>query len=123
MRLAVMAAAGLCLAASAVAAVPGGMSVTQFLAKAHALQAQGAAAARSPDLKLLQTEMVRVAKAYRASPSGRPPQSCPPPPGKGHISAPELIGDLNAIPVARRGMSMDAAFTAIMKRRYPCRKR
>ena len=115
-----LAAAGLCLAA---ASLPGGMSVAQFLARAHAVQAQGAAAARSPDLKLLQNEMVRVAKAYRASPAGRPPQSCPPPPGKGHITAPELIGDLNAIPVAQRGMSMDAAFTAIMKRKYPCRKR
>lgn len=118
-----MAAAGLCLAASALAAVPGGMSVTQFLAKAHAIQALGPAAASSPDLKLLQAEMVRVARDYRASPAGRPPQSCPPPPGQGHMSAQDLLGELSKIPVAQRGISMDAAFTAIMKRRYPCGKR
>jgi len=123
MRVLTAAVLALCAVALPAAAIPGGMTVAQFLAKAQAVQAKGAAAANSPELKALQNEMVRVAKVYRASPAGRPPQSCPPPPGKGHMSAGELLGDLSHIPVAQRGMSMDAAFTAIMKRKYPCPKR
>lgn len=114
-----VAAAALCIVAIPAEA----MTVAAFLAKAKAVKARGMMAMGSADLKALQDEMVRVAKAYRASPASRPPQSCPPPPGQGKMSGPEFIAELEKIPVAQRGMSMDAAFAAIMKRKYPCRKR
>lgn len=113
-----MTAAVLCIAAVPASA----MTVAQFLAKAHAVQAKGMAAAGSAELKALQDEIMRVAKAYRASPASRPPQSCPPPPGQGKLNAQQLIAQLERIPPAQRGMSMDTAFAAIMKRSYPCKR-
>ena len=118
MRGLVIAAAALC-----VVAIPAeAMTVAQFLAKARAVQAKGMLAVGSADLKALQDEIMRVAKAYRASPASRPPQSCPPPPGQSKISAQQLMAELERIPVAQRGMSMDTAFAAIMKRHYPCKR-
>jgi hypothetical protein len=118
--LAVTAAAALCVAAVPVPAAP--MTVAQFLAKAKTVQARGMLAVGSADLKALQDEILRVARAYRASPASRPPQSCPPPPGKSKMTAQQLIAELERIPAAQRNMSMDAAFAAIMKRNYPCKR-
>jgi hypothetical protein len=102
------------------------MTVAEFLAKAHALQARGVFAMGSPDIKLLTDEMDGIRAAYRAdlaraAAAHRPPHSCPPPVGQSKMSSAEFIAELDRIPVAQRGMSMRTAFYAMMKRRYPCR--
>ncbi len=102
------------------------MSVAEFLAKANALKAKGFLAIGSPDIKLLKGEMEGVATAYRADivaarQAGRTPHSCPPPKGKANIGSKELLAEFEAIPAARRGMSVKAAFYAMMKKRYPCK--
>ncbi|MES2443644.1 MAG: hypothetical protein V4574_12505 [Pseudomonadota bacterium] len=116
-----LAAALLCAAVPAQA-----MTVAEFLAKAHALQARGLLAIGSPDIKLLQDEVEGIRTAYRAdlaraAAAHRPPHSCPPPQGQSRMSSSEFIAELERIPAARRGISMRTAFYAIMKRRYPCR--
>ncbi len=120
-RLFAVAAALCCVALPAEA-----MTVAQFLAKAHALQAQGVLALTSPDLKLLQDEMHGIADAYRhdvdaAKAAHRSPSSCPPLKGQAKLTSTELIGELERIPSAQRGMDLKPAFYAIMRRRYPCR--
>lgn len=102
------------------------MTVGEFLAKAHALQARGIFAMGSPDIKLLQNEMDAIRTAYRAdlaraAAAHRPPHSCPPPVGQSRMSSTEFIAELDRIPAAQRGMSMRTAFYAMMRRRYPCR--
>lgn len=117
-----LAAAGLCLAALPAQA----MTVAEFLARAHALQARGILAIGSPEIAALRDEMMRIADAYRndleaARAAHRPPQSCPPPRGQAKMSSQELIAELDKIPPAQRGMDLRVAFYAVMKRRYPCR--
>ena len=119
--MAVLAGAAMLLPVSAQA-----MSVAEFLAKANALKAKGFLALGSPDIKLLKGEMEGVAKAYRtdivaARQAGRTPHSCPPPKGKANIGSKELLAEFEAIPAAQRGMSVKAAFYAMMKKRYPCK--
>lgn len=102
------------------------MSVAQFLAKANALKAKGFLAIGSPDIKLLRAEVQSVADAYRADltaarKAGRTPHSCPPPKGKAALGAKDVMAEFNAIPPAKRGMSVKTAFYAMMKKRYPCR--
>jgi hypothetical protein len=101
------------------------MSVAEFLAKANALKAKGALALLSSDLGLLQKEMADISTVYRADlqaarAAGRAPHSCPPPKGQVKMDSSQLIAELEKIPPRQRGMSMKAAFYAIMKRRYPC---
>lgn len=109
------------------AAIPAeAMTVAEFLAKARALQRQGMAAAFSPDVALLRTEMRTIGEAYRADlqaarAAGRPPHSCPPAQRRGQIDRDAFIAELERIPEAqRRTTSMRDAFYGIMRRRYPC---
>jgi hypothetical protein len=102
------------------------MSVAQFLAKAKALQAQGALAILSPDAELLKREVASIRAAYTADlraarAAGKTPHSCPPETGKPRISPRQMLAELEKIPKAKRGMSMKAAVYAYMKREYPCR--
>lgn len=122
MKRLMLAAAALCLVATSAQA----MTVAEFLAKARALQAKGMMAVFSSDLKLLKKEMADISATYRgdlaaARAAGRPPHSCPPPKGQVKLGSNELLADLNKIPQAQRGMSMKAAFYAMMARRFPCR--
>ncbi|MDK2767722.1 hypothetical protein [Sphingomonas sp.] len=119
--LAVVASAALVLPASAQA-----MSVAEFLAKANALKAKGFLAIGSSDIKLLRTEVERASDAYRsdlasAKAAGRAPHSCPPPKGKAKIGSNELMAEFEAIPAAKRNMSVKTAFYAMMKKRFPCK--
>jgi len=102
------------------------MSVAQFLAKAKALQAQGALAMLSPDAELLKREVAAIRAAYTADlraarAAGRTPHSCPPETGKPKLTPKQMLAELEKIPPAKRGMSMKAAVYAYMKRTYPCR--
>lgn len=102
------------------------MTVAQFLAKAKALQAQGALAVLSPDAELLKREVAMIRAAYTADlraarAAGRTPHSCPPETGKPKLTPKQMLAELERIPKAQRGMSMKAAVYAYMKRTYPCR--
>lgn len=102
------------------------MSVAQFLAKAKALQAQGALAILSPDAELLKREVAAIRAAYTtdlraARAAGKTPHSCPPETGKPKLTPKQMLAELEKIPPAKRGMSMKAAVYAYMKRTYPCR--
>lgn len=102
------------------------MSVAQFLAKAKALQAQGALAILSPDAELLKREVAAIRASYTADlraarAAGKTPHSCPPETGKPKLSPRQMLAELEKIPPAKRGMSMKAAVYAYMKRTYPCR--
>jgi hypothetical protein len=120
-RIVIVAAALCCVAAPAQA-----MSVQEFLGKIDGLKAKGMMALISPDIGLLKGEMKQVTDAYRADlqaarAAGRAPHSCPPPKGKAKIGRDELIAEFRAIPPAQRGVSVKAAFYAMMKKRFPCR--
>ena len=119
-RLTIWAIAAGCLAAPAQA-----MTVAEFLGKVDRLKARGVLALGSSDIGLLKREMEGVTKAYRAdvdgaSAAGRPPHSCPPPRGQAKMTSSDLLAEFQKIPPAQRGMSVKAAFYAMMKRRYPC---
>ena len=122
MKRLILAAVLSCLVASGAQA----MTVAEFLAKAHALQAKGVLAAFSSDIGLLKNEMAGVSTAYRADlaaqrAAGAKPHSCPPPKGQVSMTSTDLIAEIEKIPAPQRGMSMKAAFYGIMQRRYPCR--
>jgi hypothetical protein len=90
------------------------MSVAQFLAKAKALQAQGALAILSPDVELLKREVASIRAAYTADlrtarAAGKTPHSCPPETGKPKITPRQMLAELKT------------AVYAYMKRTYPCR--
>jgi hypothetical protein len=116
------------LGALLLALLPGAaqaMSVKEFLAKAHTLQAKGTQAASSPDFSRLRREITDTALAYRVKmeadrKAGRPPRSCPPPKGEAQIDASALVANFETIPAARRRMSVKSAFYAFMDERYPC---
>lgn len=102
------------------------MTVAEFLAKANALKAKGFLAIGSSDIKLLRTEVERASDAYRgdlasAKAAGRAPHSCPPPKGKAKIGSNELMAEFEAIPAAKRSMTVKTAFYAMMKKRFPCK--
>ena len=102
------------------------MTVAQFLAKARALQAQGALAIISPDAELLKREVASIRADYTADlraarKAGKTPHSCPPETGKPRLTPRQMLAELEKIPPAKRGMSMKAAVYAYMKRTYPCR--
>ena len=102
------------------------MTVETFLAKAKALKAQGMMAVTSPDLSLVRSEVKDAATAYRADletdkAAGKPPRACPPPVGQTKIDGKVMMTEFEAIPPARRKVSVKTAFYAMMDRRFPCR--
>ena len=108
--------------------VPGvaqAMTVNEFLAKADALKAKGFSAMLSPDLSLVRDEIKAAATAYRAEidaaqAAHRKPRSCPPPKGQAKVDSNTLMASFQAIPPAKRSMSVKAAFSMFMDKRYPC---
>jgi hypothetical protein len=99
------------------------MSVAEFLGKAEALQSRGMMAMFSPDIGLLKAEIKSASIAYRADvAAGRPPRSCPPPPGTVKTSSDELLAAFRTLPAAERTkLSVRAAFASYMAKRFPCR--
>ena len=101
------------------------MTVNEFLAKTAALQAKGFSAMISPDLTLVRDEIKAAATAYRAEldaaqAAHRKPRSCPPPKGQAKVDSNTLMASFQAIPPAKRSMSVKAAFYGFMDKRYPC---
>ena len=102
------------------------MTVETFLAKAKALQAKGLFAVGSADIALLRDEVKDAGTAYRAQieadrVAGKPPRACPPPVGQAKIDSKVIMTEFEAIPAAKRKVSVQSAFYAMMDRRYPCR--
>jgi hypothetical protein len=112
------------LVAAPVAAAPGDMSVSTFLAKADALKTKGILALGSSDIKLLQSEGKAAGAAYRERikkdlAQKRTPHSCPP--AKANVKSDDFIAHLRTYPAAARpSISVAAAMADFMKKRYPC---
>ena len=102
------------------------MTVETFLAKADALKAKGLLSIGSSDIALLRQEVMTASDAYRArlaadAVAGRKPTSCPPPRGTAKISSNDILAEFKALPPAKRKISVQTAFSAMMERRYPCK--
>ncbi|MET3725054.1 hypothetical protein [Sphingomonas trueperi] len=122
MRRLFLAAGGLMLVAVPAQA----MSVAEFLAKVNALKAKGAMAMFSSDIGVLKQEIEGASTAYRgdlaaAAAAGKTPSSCPPPKGQAKMSSNDLIAAFEKIPPTQRGISVKAAFAAMMQQRFPCK--
>ena len=99
------------------------MPVSQFLAKAEALQKKGAMALFSSDLGVLKKEMQTTGGQIRAErlaavKAGRKPPFCPP--AKASMNSDELLAHLRGIPPAQRGMSFKTAYQSFLARKWPC---
>ena len=102
------------------------MAVSEFLAKADALKAQGVLALASPDVGLLRQEIMKASDAYRAGlaaqvAAGKKPSSCPPPKGTAKVTSDDIIKEFKSLPPARQKASVKDAFAAFMTKRYPCK--
>lgn len=99
------------------------MPVSEFLAKADALQKKGPLALFSGDIGKLKAEVVNSGKQLRAEQTGarkagRKPATCMP--EKASVNSNELLAHLRSIPPAERGMPIKAAFADLMRKKYPC---
>ena len=119
-----VAAAVLFALSSPALAAPGDMSVGAFLAKAEALKKKGPLALMSRDVGLLKGEVQASGQSYRErikadKAAGRKPHSCPP--EKASMNSDDLLAHLRSYPAAsRKSVSMNQAFSDLMKTRYPC---
>lgn len=101
------------------------MPLSQFLAKATALEKKGAMALFSSDMKLLKKEMAASAKELRAErlaarAAGKKPAFCPPENQSG-LAVAEILGHFRSIPAAQRDrMRTKDGFRSLMARKYPC---
>ena len=117
-------AAAMLLAVAPLAALQGqAMPVSQFLAKADALQQKGAMALFSSDFRLLKREIQNSGKQLRAEQdtarkAGRKPGACPP--KKAAMNSSELLAHFRSIPPEQRNMPVKAALAGLMRKKYPC---
>lgn len=101
------------------------MTVSDFLAKADALQKRGAMAIFSSDIGKLKNEVEGSAKQLRAErlgarKAGRAPAFCPPEQGKASLNSNELLAHFRSIPPAQRSISVKAGVAGLMRKKYPC---
>jgi hypothetical protein len=100
------------------------MTLGEFLAKANKLQARGALAMFSSDLRPVMNEMKLVSAQMKAEAeqrriAGLPKRACPP---EGTaLPSKELLSMLNGIPSAERGISVKEGMVRVMAKRFPCR--
>ena len=99
------------------------MPVSQFLAKAEALQKKGAMALFSSDIGVLKKEIQNSGKQLRAEQNaavkaGRKPATCMP--AKATMNSNELLAHFKSIPPQQRDMPVKAAFASLMRKKYPC---
>tara|TARA_R110000764_G_scaffold163559_1_gene250748 strand:+ start:997 stop:1371 length:375 start_codon:yes stop_codon:yes gene_type:complete len=104
------------------AAVAREMTVRQFLTTADGIPRNPTALLRS-DTRRLMTEMRASFAAIRADEqaaraAGRRPATCMP--ERVSVNPDELLGRLNAIPPARRNISLTQALTEWMAEEHPC---
>ena len=100
------------------------MPVSEFLAKADALQKKGAMALFSSDFGLLKKQIQNSGKALRAEQvaaekAGRKPATCLPA-KPAEVSSNEVLSHFRSIPPAQRGMTVKTAFAGLMRKKFPC---
>jgi hypothetical protein len=106
------------------AMAPGDMSVAAFLTRADALAPLGPLALATPQGNQLKAEVIAAGKRYKARidadrRAGRKTTSCPP--DAGTLTPDQWLTHLRSYPApARKAISINAAFDALMKKRYPC---
>lgn len=101
------------------------MPVSDFLARADALQKKGAMAMFSSDVGKLKSEIVESGKQLRAEQvaaqrAGRKPAQCMPAQGKAKIGSTELLAHFRSIPPAQRNVPVKTAFASLLRKKYPC---
>lgn len=107
-----------------VAMAPGDMSVAAFLARADAIARLGPLALATPQGNQLKGEVVAAGKRYKARidadrRAGRKTTSCPP--ESGTLTPDQWLAHLRSYPApARKAVTINTAFDALMKKRYPC---
>lgn len=111
------------LAASPAFAAPGDMNAAIFLQKAEALQARGAMAMFSSDIRVLMAEGQAAGRAYRAQLEGERragrPSSCPP--EHARMGSDQLLAHLRSYsPEQRQRITMRAAMADLFRKTYPC---
>ena len=99
------------------------MPISEFLAKADALQKKGPMALFSGDIGKLKAEVVNSGKQLRAEQeaarkAGRKPATCLP--EKANVTSTELLAHFRAVPPAERGVSVKTAFAGLVRKKYPC---
>lgn len=103
---------------------PGDMSVAAFLTRADSVARLGPLALATPQGNQLKGEVIAAGKRYKARidadrRAGRKTTSCPP--ESGTLSPDQWMAHLRSYPVAlRKSVSINTAFDALMKKRYPC---
>lgn len=103
---------------------PGDMSVAAFLVRADSISRLGPLALATPQGNQLKGEVIAAGKRYKARidadrRAGRKTTSCPP--KSGTLSPDQWLAHLRSYPApVRRSVSINAAFDALMKKRYPC---
>ncbi|MBB6424381.1 hypothetical protein [Sphingopyxis sp. JAI128] len=100
------------------------MSVAAFLARAASVERLGPLALATPQGHRLKSEVIAAGKRYKARidaqrKAGRKTTSCPP--ETGTLTPDQWLAHLRSYPAAaRRSVSINTAFDALMKKRYPC---
>ena len=99
------------------------MPISEFLAKADALQKKGPMALFSGDIGKLKAEVVNSGKQLRAEQeaarkAGRKPATCLP--EKANVTSTELLAHFRAVPPAERGVLVKTAFAGHVRKKYPC---
>ncbi|HEY0596607.1 hypothetical protein [Sphingopyxis sp.] len=103
---------------------PGDMSVAAFLVRADSISRLGPLALATPQGNQLKGEVIAAGKRYKARidadrRAGRRTTSCPP--ETGTLSPEQWLSHLRSYPVpVRKSVSINTAFDALMKKRYPC---
>lgn len=99
------------------------MPLNDFLKRATALEKKGPLALLSSDIGVLKRELEKseaqlLIEQAAASKAGRKDATCFP--DSSNISSNELLRDFRSIPVARRNISVKAAFKGFLQKKYPC---
>lgn len=110
------------LALSLIAGAASAMTVQEFLTTANAIPQNPTALLRS-DTRRLMAEFRGAARTVRAeqtaaTTAGRPPATCMP--EKVGFSPDQILARFNAIPAARRNISVTQAMREWMAAEYPC---
>jgi hypothetical protein len=121
MKIRIIAAGALAL--SLIAGAANAMTVQEFLTTANAIPQNPTALLRS-DTRRLMAEFRGASRTIRAeqtaaTAAGRPPATCMP--EKVGISPNQILTRFNAIPAARRNISVTQAMREWMAAEYPCR--
>lgn len=109
---------------AAAASPASAMSVGEFLSRAAALEKKGITALFTNEYKVLRGEVKSAGESLRTSQkaaraAGRKPIACLPE-DRVPVKSEELLAYFRSIPPAQRDITVAAAFTTLMRKKYPC---